>query len=146
MAHIRDRYDEIFADCAATPGGFEHMPDRRGFWNFTAEVRGAMWDALYDQPGFALLARNFAEIFWDEAANQEISDYVADRIRQRVDNPAVAERLIPTDHGFGMHRLPLEARYFEAYNRDNVTLVSIADNPIERITNRASKPQTPTTT
>ena len=26
MAEIRDRYDEIFANCAASPGGFEHRP------------------------------------------------------------------------------------------------------------------------
>ena len=32
MADIRRRYDEIFAACARTPGGFEHEPDRRGFY------------------------------------------------------------------------------------------------------------------
>jgi cation diffusion facilitator CzcD-associated flavoprotein CzcO len=134
MADIRNRYDEIFATCAASPGGFEHVPDRRGFWNVTADERRARWDELYEQPGFALLAQNFAEIFWDEAANQEISEYVADRIRQRVDDPKIAEMLIPKDHGFGMQRLPLETNYFEAYNRDNVKLVSITETPIERIT------------
>ncbi|MEM7324422.1 MAG: NAD(P)/FAD-dependent oxidoreductase [Actinomycetota bacterium] len=136
MAEIRDRYDEIFQNCATSPGGFEHVPDWRGFWNVPAEERRQKWDELYEQPGFALLAQNFAEIFWDEAANQEISEYVADRIRQRVDDPKTAEMLIPTDHGFGMQRLPLETKYFEAYNRDNVHLVSIAETPIERITER----------
>ncbi|MEM9563761.1 MAG: NAD(P)/FAD-dependent oxidoreductase, partial [Actinomycetota bacterium] len=87
MAEIRVRYDEIFANCAASPGGFEHVPDWRGFWNLTAEERRQRWDELYDQPGFAILAGNFAEIFWDEKANDEISEYIADRIRQRVDDP-----------------------------------------------------------
>lgn len=134
MASIRDRYDEIFANCAASPNGFEHVPDRRGFWNLTAEERRATWDRLYDEHGFAILAGNFAEIFFDEEANQEMSDYVADRIRQRVDDPETAEKLIPQDHGFGMQRLPLESNYFEAFNRDNVHLVSLAETPIERIT------------
>ena len=134
MADIRRRYDEIFTNCANSPGGFEHMPDRRGFWDVAPEERRAHWDKLYDQPGFALLAANFAEIFWDEEANREVSAYVADRIRQRVDDPAVAEKLIPTDHGFGLQRLPLETNYFEAYNRDNVQLVDIAESPIEQIT------------
>ena len=141
MAEIRGRYDEIFANCAASPGGFEHVPDRRGFWNLTADERRAFWDELYDRPGFAILAGNFAEIFFDEAANREISDYIADRIRQRVDDPTIAEKLIPTDHGFGMQRLPLETDYFEAYNRDNVELVDISATPIERMT--ASGIQTP---
>ncbi len=134
MDHIRRRYDEIFANCSASPGGFEHMPDRRGFWNLTAEERRAFWDELYDRPGFAILAANFVEIFFDEEANREMSDYIADRIRGRVDDPAVAEKLIPRDHGFGMQRLPLETRYFEAYNRDNVHLVDLSETPIERIT------------
>lgn len=134
MAGIRARYDEIFANCAATTGGFEHLPDRRGFWNVTPEERRALWDRLYDTPGFAILAGNFPEIYLDEAANREISDYVADRIRERVDDPALAEKLIPKDHGFGTQRLPLETRYFEAYNRDNVHLVDLSETPVERFT------------
>ena len=134
MAQIRARYDEIFANCAASQGGFEHIPDRRGFYNVTREERIALWDELYDRPGFALLLANFPETYFDEVANRELSDYVADRIRQRVNDPQVAEKLIPKDHGFGMQRLPLETSYFEAYNRDNVHLVDIADTPIERIT------------
>lgn len=134
MNRIRARYDEIFANCRLSPGGFEHVPDRRGFWNFTHEERVAFWDELYDQPGFAILAANFPEIFLDPEANREISDYIADRIRGRVDDPVVAEKLIPKDHGFGTQRLPLETRYFEAYNRDNVHLVDISETPIERIT------------
>jgi cation diffusion facilitator CzcD-associated flavoprotein CzcO len=134
MAAIRDRYDEIFANCKLSPNGFEHVPEPRRFWDVSAEDRRALWDELYDQPGFAILAANFPDIFFDEKANQEMSDYIADRIRQRVDDPATAEKLIPSDHGFGMQRLPLETRYFEAYNRDNVDLVDITASPIQRIT------------
>lgn len=135
MAEIRARYDEIFANCAQSPNGFEHVPDTRGFWALTHSERVAFWDELYDKPGFAILAGNFPEIFFDEKANREMSEYIAGRIRQRVNDPEVAEKLIPKDHGFGMQRLPLETRYFEAYNRDNVHLVDIADTPIEGITN-----------
>ncbi len=134
MAAIRARYDEIFATCRVTPGGFEHVPDRRGFWNVSREERLALWDRLYDEPGFGIWLQNFTEIFTDEAANAEFSEYIADRIRQRVDDPEVAEKLIPKDHGFGVQRVPLESHYFEAYNRDNVHLVDISENPIVRIT------------
>lgn len=136
MAEIRARYDEIFANCALSQGGFEHVPDRRGFWNVSKEERIALWDELYEKPGFALLLANFPETFLDERANRELSDYVASRIRQRVSDPEIAEQLIPKDHGFGMQRLPLETRYFEAYNRDNVHLINIGRTPIERITAR----------
>ena len=134
MAEIRSRYDEIFATCATTNGGFEHLPDRRGFWNVTPEERKALWDELYATPGFAILAGNFPEIYLDEEANREVSAYISDRIRERVKDPATAEKLIPKDHGFGTQRLPLETYYYEAYNRDNVRLVDLSETPVERIT------------
>ncbi len=134
MADIRRRYDEIFAACARSPGGFEHEPDRRGFYEVSREERIALWDKLYDAPGFGIWLANFREIFVDEAANAEFSQYIAERIRRRVKDPAVAEKLIPKDHGFGIQRVPLETHYFEAYNRPNVHLVDIGETPLARVT------------
>ena len=134
MDEIRANYDEIFARCKVTPGGFIHGPDRRKFSDVNEDERLAFWEELYNSRGFGVWLGNFREIFTDEAANAEISDYIADRIRQRVKDPVVAEKLIPRDHGFGVQRVPLETNYLEAYNRDNVRLVDINEAPIERIT------------
>ncbi len=134
MANIRSRYDQIFEKCARSPGGFEHEPDRRGFYEVSREERIAVWDRLYGEPGFGIWLSNFREIFTDEKANAEFSEYIADRIRRRVNDPSIAEKLIPKDHGFGVQRVPMETRYYEAYNKANVHLVDIADTPIERIT------------
>ncbi|MBR1124932.1 NAD(P)/FAD-dependent oxidoreductase [Bradyrhizobium lablabi] len=136
MADIRARYDEIFAACKVSPGGFEHAPDRRGFYEVTREERLKLWDRLYDEPGFGIWLANFREIFMDEAANAEFSEYIANRIRRRVKDPQTAETLIPRDHGFGVQRVPLETNYLEAYNRDNVHLVDISKTPIERVTEK----------
>lgn len=134
MRAIKDRYDEIFALCARTPGGFVHEPDRRGFYTVTADERQEKWEALYNEPGFGIWLQNFREIFIDEAANAEFSAFVADKIRRRVLDPTVAERLIPKDHGFGVQRVPLETKYYEAYNYDHVRLVSLTDTPITQVT------------
>ena len=134
MAEVRARYDEIFEVCARTPGGFEHEPDRRKFYDVSREDRIKLWDDLYDRPGFSIWLSNFVEIFTDEDANAEFSEYIANRIRQRVKDPDLAEKLIPKDHGFGIQRVPLESGYFEAYNRDNVELIDAAETPIVRIT------------
>lgn len=133
MTAIRERYNEIFATCAQTPGGFEHIPDSRSFYDVTPEQRRELWDRLYDESGFAIWLQNFMEIFTDESANAEISEYIAERIRKRVNDPNIAESLIPKDHGFGVQRLPLETGYFETFNRDNVTLVNATKTPISRI-------------
>ena len=143
MADIRARYDEIFEACSHTPGAFLHGPDRRGFYEVSREERLKLWDKLYDEPGFGIWLANFREIFMDEAANAELSEYIADRIRRRVRDPKVAEKLIPRDHGFGVQRLPLETNYFEAYNRDNVHLVDLKETPIERITEKGLRTSEP---
>ena len=134
MAEIRSRYDQIFADCSRTHAGFVHLPTPHRFGEATPAERKALWDELYATPGFAIIASNYPEIFYDEAANREVSEYIAGRVRERVDDPATAEKLIPKDHGFATQRLPLETNYFEAYNRDNVHLVDLSETPIERFT------------
>jgi len=134
MNSIRARYDEILETCEKSQGGFVHLPDRRGFNQVTDAERKELWDDLYDRPGFSLLLANFPETFLEEGPNKALSNYVAERIRQRVKDPVVAEKLIPTDHGFGMKRLPLETNYFEAYNRDNVHLLDISETPITSVT------------
>lgn len=134
MAAIKSRYDEIFAICARTPGGFLHQPDRRPFFEVPREERLAMWEKLYGEPGFGIWLANFRDIFMDDDANAEFSEFIADKIRSRVHDSVLVEKLIPRDHGFGVQRVPLETRYYEAYNRDNVHLVDLRETPIERIT------------
>src|SRR5229473_2267754 len=134
MARIRANYPEIFARCLETPGCFIHNPDPRATHEVTPEEREAFWEKLYAEPGFGIWQGNFRDIFFDREANALASDFIARKIRQRVKDPAVAEKLIPKNHGFGTRRVPLEGGYFEVYNQPNIKLVDINATPIERIT------------
>jgi cation diffusion facilitator CzcD-associated flavoprotein CzcO len=134
MRRIRASYPEIFARCNESPGCFIHKPDRRRTLEVTAEEREAFWEKLYAEPGFGIWQGNFRDILTDRTANALISDFIARKIRQRVKDPAVAEKLIPKNHGFGTRRVPLESGYYEVYNQPNVRLVDINETPIERIT------------
>ncbi|MGH1421232.1 MAG: flavin-containing monooxygenase [Hyphomonas sp.] len=144
MDDIRARYDEIFAACDQTHGGFTHLPDRRGYENVSEDERLAFWDELYDRTGFALLVGNFPETNFEEGPNRDLTNYVEARIRARIDDPAVADKLIPKNHSFGMKRLPLETNYFETYNRNNVQLIDLLETPIERVTETGIKTTTQT--
>jgi len=134
MCGIRARYPEIFARCNDTPGCFIHAPDPRATHEVTQQEREAFWERLYGEPGFGIWQGNFRDILVDRRANALISDFIARKIRERVRDPAVAEKLIPKHHGFGTRRVPLETRYYEVYNQPNVELVDINETPIERIT------------
>lgn len=139
QAKIKASYDEIFARCRSTPGGFLHGPDPRSFDEVSPDDRRILWEELYASPGFGVWISNFREVLMQEEPNAEYSAFIAEKIRQRVTDPVIAEKLIPRDHGFGTRRVPLETRYYEAYNRANVELVDITETPIERVTKRGIK-------
>jgi cation diffusion facilitator CzcD-associated flavoprotein CzcO len=134
QARIKASYDAIFERCRETPGGFIHGPDRREFLEVPEEERLAFWEELYASPGFGVWLGNFRDVLVDPAPNAEYSKFIAAKIRERVNDPIIAEKLIPKDHGFGSRRVPMETNYYEAYNRPNVHLVDVNDTPIERIT------------
>ena len=83
---------------------------------------------------FAKWFGNFGDTMSDLKANATMTEFVRNKIRERVNDPVVAEKLVPKDHPWGTKRVPLESGYYEAYNRDNVLLVDLNETPIERIT------------
>jgi len=134
QSRIKAGYKEMFARCNDTFAGFLHVSDRRNALDVTAEEREALFEKLYAEPGFGIWMANFRDVMIDERANALLSDFVARKIRSRVRDPAVAEKLIPTNHGFGTRRVPLETNYYEVYNQPNVRLVDLRETPIARIT------------
>ena len=94
---------------------------------------------LWAEPGFKKWLGNFHDIMTPGEANEDYAEFVRQKIRARVKDPVVAEKLVPKDHLFGSKRIPCESGYYEAYNRDNVLLVDVREAPIERITPKGIK-------
>jgi cation diffusion facilitator CzcD-associated flavoprotein CzcO len=134
QARIKATYPEIFARCRDSFGCFIHAADPRNALEVSPEEREAFYEKLYAEPGFGIWMGNFRDILIDKAANDTITDFMRRKIRERVRDPALAEKLIPTNHGFGTRRVPLESGYYEVYNQPNVHLVDLRETPIERIT------------
>ncbi|MBH39305.1 MAG: cyclohexanone monooxygenase [Chloroflexi bacterium] len=134
MKDIRSRYNEIFRRCSQTQAGFLHTVDPRSTFDVSEEDRYAFWEHLYASKGFGIWQGNFKDMLTNPKANKAMSDFIANKIRERVIDPVTAEKLIPKDHGFGTRRVPLETKYFESYNQENVELIDISSTPIERIT------------
>ncbi|MEM7091748.1 MAG: NAD(P)/FAD-dependent oxidoreductase [Actinomycetota bacterium] len=113
---------------------------RRGGWpfplqteradDFTPEQRRERYEELWTEGGMHLSINSYRGVLTDEELNDEVSDFVRDKIRAAVDDPATARKLLP-DYHFGTKRLILDNGYFETYNRDNVTLVDLREDPIQ---------------
>jgi cyclohexanone monooxygenase len=100
------------------------------------DQRRRVFDDRWNRGGFRLFIDSFADILFDKAANDTVAEYIRERIRERVTDPAKAELLAPKGYPYGTKRPPLETDYYEAYNRDTVDLVDLKANPIDRVTPR----------
>ena len=136
---IKANYPEIFRICNETSGSFMHEFDPRSAMSVTAEERLEQYERLWQEPGFAKWLANFNDVMVPGEANEDYAEFVRNKIRERVQDPVVAEMLVPKDHAFGAKRVPCETGYYEAYNRDNVLLVDVRKAPIERITPKGVK-------
>ena len=134
QARIKAGYPAMFELLRQTPGCYIHDTDPRGTFEVSESERIIFWERLYAEPGFAIWMANFRDVLTDLKANALFSDFVANKIRQRVTDPAVAEKLIPKCHGFGTRRVPQETRYYEVYNQPNVHLVDTRETPVIRVT------------
>src|SRR5262249_9330542 len=139
QASIKASYPQIFARCRDSFGCFIHAADPRNALEVLPAEREAFYEKLYGEPGFGIWMGNFRDVLIDKAANDTITDFMRRKIRERVHDPELAEKLTPTNHGFGTRRVPLESGYYEVYNRPNVTLVDLREAPIERITPQGIK-------
>lgn len=134
MVEHAKHYDELFALCASTPSGFMHRADPRKSDDLSEEERLAHFEKIYAGPGFSKWLGVFSDTFTSRSANDAYSNFIANKIRARVDDPETAESLIPKDHGFGTRRIPLESGYFECYNLPHVHLVDLKKTPITKVT------------
>jgi cation diffusion facilitator CzcD-associated flavoprotein CzcO len=89
--------------------------------------------AIIKERGLAAIL-NFTDVYTDPDANEIANDLFRSTVRKMVDDPSVAEKLLPQDYGLGCKRQVLDRDYYPTYNRDNVTLVDLKQTPIERIT------------
>ncbi|MCW1820415.1 cyclohexanone monooxygenase [Mycolicibacterium conceptionense] len=78
----------------------------------------------------------FYDLLLDPVANETAAEYVRDRIRQKVSDPELAEKLTPRGYPIAAKRLCVDTGYYEVYNQDNVTLVDLNEQPLRRITAR----------
>jgi cyclohexanone monooxygenase len=95
----------------------------------TEEQRAAALEAK----GFAAI-RDYADIQIDPQANELGCEMYRQQVRRVVDDPDTAEGLLPRDYPLGCKRPVIDIGYYEAFNRDNVTLVDLRKGGIERIT------------
>ena len=96
------------------------------------DERQRIYKKAWNQGGGFRMFETFGDVSTDEAANNAASDFIKAKIRETVEDPEKARKLMPTQL---YTRRPLcDSGYHEQFKRDNFDIVSLHETPIERIT------------
>ncbi len=99
----------------------------------TREQRRREYETRWSRGGLGFTA-TYVDLLTNPEANETAAEFCRAKIRAVVRDPAVAEVLVPRDYPVGTKRMCVDTRYYETFNRPNVTLVDIRSAPIEAIT------------
>jgi cyclohexanone monooxygenase len=129
-ADVKGRIGDIREVCRTTFLGHPYAPLEQSALAVDDDERIRKYQEDWDEGGFSFVFGSYGDLITDERANATVADFVREKIRELVDDPDVAARLTP-DYPIATKRLPLFAEnFFPVFNRDNVELVSLWQDPI----------------
>jgi len=133
---IKENYDEIIAKCRNHVFGMAFdSPVGRTIADTPPEEVQKVLEEHWPRGSFRFVFETFDDLLGDPESNRVAGDFVINKMKERVNDPAVAEMLTPKGYPFFAKRPPLDHHYYEAYNRDNVKLVDINEQePIVEFT------------
>ncbi len=129
----KSRYPELRRQAREeTRSGTIYDFPERGALEASAEEREREYRWRWEKGG-ANFMHAFNDLVISEEANATAADFVRDRIREIVKDPATAEALCPTSYPIFTKRICVDDNYYATYNRANVTLVNLRETPLEAI-------------
>jgi cyclohexanone monooxygenase len=127
LSRYREDWEELRTSMCKR-GGWPFETTRRRASEDTSEERHALYEQLWEKGGIHLIINSYVGVLSDKDLNEEVSEFVRGKIRDET-----AAKLMP-DYYIGTKRMILDNGYFETYNRDNVSLVDLREDPIEEFT------------
>ncbi|BBX17802.1 cyclohexanone monooxygenase [Mycolicibacterium duvalii] len=132
VAHAKATYAERRRMSWRSGGGSPHVAHPKLTMEATPEERREAFEKRW-QLGGVLFSKTFADQMIDLDANEEARKFYEEKVRAVIDDPGVADLLIPNDHPIGTKRICTDTNYFQTFNRPNVRLVSVRETPIETV-------------
>lgn len=133
-AEIKRKWDEVMHRARTSTFGMDIPDTTRRFTDVKDEAAARkVLDYGWELGGFRFIFQTFADILTNKECNDLAAEFVRDKIRSIVQDQETAELLCPR-HPVLSKRPPLGHHYYEVYNRVNVELVDIKNNPIQEIT------------
>ncbi|PCE25732.1 cyclohexanone monooxygenase [Paraburkholderia acidicola] len=116
-------------------GGEPRPPLQCSALSVSADERQREYEARWEAGGLCYYT-SYSDLLTNDEANATLSEFVRAKIREKINDPAIADKLVPRDHPILAKRLCADSGYFETFNRDNVSLVDLREGPIEAMMER----------
>jgi cation diffusion facilitator CzcD-associated flavoprotein CzcO len=134
QAYLKENFAGIKARLDASVTGFLHPPAGRKAADDTPEQQREFFESVWRSPGFAKIGMNYEDLLFNKEANAQWCAFMEEKIRGLVTDQATADKLIPSDHLYVGLRPPYVTGYYEMFNKPNVELVSLREEPIVKVT------------
>jgi cation diffusion facilitator CzcD-associated flavoprotein CzcO len=132
---IKSEYPAMRARAKTTHPGIDGSFNKGSASEATPEERRAEYQRRWREGGLTFMGA-YGDLILHKEANDTAADFVRERIREIVESPQTADALCPKNI-IGGKRLCVDSNYYATYNRDNVSLIDVAERPIEEITQTA---------
>ena len=133
VVETKKNFDAIWQQVRNSVVAFGFQESGVEAMSVSEEERRRVFQENWDKGnGFRFMFGTFCDIATNPEANEAAAAFIRSKIAETVKDPETARKLTPT--GLYAKRPLCNEGYYETFNRDNVTLVSIEENPIEAIT------------
>lgn len=132
-AKLAARDAEFIGMMRANANGHPFMITDRSVFDVSDAERRAIYEASWETGGLQFRAA-FRDLLMSKEANDTAAEFLKSKIREVVKDPEAARKLSNIDHPYAAKRPPIDTNYFETFNRPNVSLVDVREDPIEEIT------------
>lgn len=137
-AEIDSNWDKIWDDARNSGLAFGFPESTMPTFSVSAEERQRRFQDAWDKGnGFRFMFAVFSDTTTDEKANEAAREFVTSKINEIVKDPETRRKLIPTEH---YARRPIcNNGYYEVFNQENVSLVSLKETPFTELTQTGAK-------
>ena len=133
LKDMRESYETLKVKVLDESYGGFHFDPPPMFADVPADQREAHLQALWDAGNLGFWGNAFADFQMNPEAVDVATEFVRRKIRERIKDARVADKLVPSTYPFGTRRVPLENGFYEAFNRENVELVDLRSDPVLEI-------------
>ncbi len=141
ITEMKANYPAMRDAMKMNPTGGTRPISTRPFFSLPRSQRRDVMEHAWEDGGHTFLAC-FSDLLSNQDANEQVADFVRDKIGTIVKNPKTAEALKPRGYPIFARRPCLDTEYYETYNLPSVHLVDCKADPIVEITEKGIRTET----